>query len=264
MSMFSTYGRRALAVGGRAPLPVPATRRPPAPWKIRDAFVILGAGLAFLLASLIVTLGLFELQSADPHDQTTKDAISALVGLAFYLLYLWLIWMLIVKRYRCGWRMLGIRAVNWQWIAVVPILFAFLTFAYVVMLRGMVAILGPTTQWPKVLTSTTIDATHQPVLDVLIIVTGVILTPLAEELMFRGVLYQALRRRMPASAAALVSAMVFAGMHFTLLLFIPLTVLGILLAWLYERSGSLIPCMLVHACNNAIILVIIVGSQSSS
>ncbi|HXT35225.1 MAG TPA: CPBP family intramembrane glutamic endopeptidase [Chloroflexota bacterium] len=263
MSMFSSYGRRAIALGARAPLPVAATRRPPVPWKARDAFVILAAGLAFLLGSLIVTLGLFELQSADAHDTNTKDLISTIVQLAFFLLLLWLIWMLIVKRYRCGWPMLGVRAVGWQWVAAVPLIVSFLIFVYVLMLHGMVAILGPAAHWPTVLTSTAIDSAQQPGLDGLSIVTGVILTPLAEELLFRGVLYQSLRRTMPLGGAALVSALVFAGMHFTLSLFIPLTFMGLVLAWLYERSGSLFPGMLVHACNNGILLVVIVGSQTA-
>jgi membrane protease YdiL (CAAX protease family) len=263
MSMFSSYGRRELVLGSRPMLPLPATRRPAAPWKARDAFVILGAGLLFLVASLFVTLGLFQLQAADTQDTNTKDAISAIVLLAFYLFLLWLIQMLIVKRYRCTWQMLGLRSVGWQWVAVVPIIFAFLTFLWVIMFRVMVVLLGPTVQWPKVLTSTTVESAHQPVLEVLIILTGVVLTPLAEELLFRGVLYQAFRRTMPVGMAALAASLIFAGMHFTLALFIPLTVMGYVLAWLFDRSGSLIPGMLVHACNNGIILVILVGSQAT-
>ena len=258
--MFSSYGRRDLAIGPRPTLPLPATRRPVAPWKARDAFAILGACLLFLLASLIVTLGLFQLQAADTQDANTKDAISAVVFLVFNLFLLWLIHMLIVKRYHYPWRMLGLRSVGWQWVAVVPIVFAFLTFLWVIMYRVLVAVLGPTVQWPKVLTTTAVDSAHQPVLEALIILTGVVLTPLAEELMFRGVLYQAFRRTMPAGVAALGASLIFAGMHFTLVLFIPLTIMGYVLAWLFERSGSLIPGMLVHACNNGIILVLIAGN----
>jgi len=263
MSMFSSYGRRALAIGPRPALPLPATRRPAALWKARDAFAILGAGLLFLLASLIVTLGLFQLQAADTQDTDTKDTISAVVSLAFFLFLLWLIHMLIVKRYHCTWRMLGLRSVGWQWVAVVPLIFAFLTFLWTIMYRVMVALFGPTVQWPKVLSATTINSAHQPVLEVLIILTGVVLTPLAEELLFRGVLYQAFRRTMPVGVAALAASLIFAGMHFTLALFIPFAVMGYVLAWLFERSGSLIPGMLVHACNNGIILIIYVGTQNT-
>jgi membrane protease YdiL (CAAX protease family) len=259
--MFTSYGRRVPALGSRPILPLPATRRPAAPWKARDAFAILGAGLLFLVASLFVTLGFFQLQAADTQDADTKDAISAGVTLVFYLFLIWLIYALIIKRHRYTWRMLGLRSVGWQWVAVVPIIFAFLTFLWVVLLKVMVLMFGPTVRWPQVLTSTTADSVHQPVLEALIILTGVVLTPLAEELLFRGVLYQAFRRTMPIGMAALVSSLIFAGMHFTLVLFIPLAIMGYVLAWLFERSGSLIPGMLVHACNNGIILIIYLGSQ---
>ena len=260
--MFSSYGRRALSLSRRPSLPFAATRKPPAPWKVRDAFLIMGCGLAYLVTLLIVTLGLFQLQAVDGQAPDIKAAVSGFVLAGFYLFLLWLIWMLIVKRYRCTWRTVGLRFAGWQWIAAVPLVFALLTFSFVLMYRGMVAVFGPAVHWPRVLTSTTVDAAHQPLLDAVVILTGVILTPLTEELLFRGVLYQALRRSMPVGGAALLSALIFAAMHFTLALFIPLTVMGLVLALLYERSGSLLPSMLVHACNNAIILIIIAGSQS--
>jgi membrane protease YdiL (CAAX protease family) len=153
------------------------------------------------------------------------------------------------------------RAVAWQWLAAVPIVYAILTFAYVLLYRGMVASFGPAAHWPQPLTSATVDATHQPLLEALVIITGMVLTPLVEELLFRGVLYQALRRTMPVSTAAMLSAMIFAFMHLNVVLFIPLLVMGLVLALVYEWSGSIVPTILVHACNNGIILLIIAGSQ---
>jgi membrane protease YdiL (CAAX protease family) len=171
--------------------------------------------------------------------------------------------LLIVQRYRCSWRTLGLRSVGWQWLAAVPFVYALLTFAFVVMFRLMVLLLGPATHWPQPLTSTTVDATQQPVLEALVILSGVVLAPLVEELLFRGVLYQALRRSMPVGSAALISAVVFAAMHFNLLLFVPLALMGVVLALVYERSGSLLPTILVHACNNGIILLFSIGSLRS-
>jgi membrane protease YdiL (CAAX protease family) len=83
-----------------------------------------------------------------------------------------------------------------------------------------------------------------------------------EELLFRGVLYQALRRRMPVGSAILISALIFSAMHLSLVLFIPFTLMGIILAAVYERSGSLIPTILLHACNNGIILLVIAGNTT--
>jgi membrane protease YdiL (CAAX protease family) len=74
--------------------------------------------------------------------------------------------------------------------------------------------------------------------------------PVVEETVFRGVVYRWLRGAMPLGAAMLASAAVFALAHAITLLFLPLLGLGVLLAWVYERSGSLWPGVLVHALFN--------------
>ncbi len=75
--------------------------------------------------------------------------------------------------------------------------------------------------------------------------------PAVEETLFRGVLYGALRRYAPAGAAALASALIFAGGHLTLVGFLPLALLGLVLAWLYERTGSLLVPAVAHGVFNA-------------
>ncbi|MDB5075288.1 MAG: abortive infection protein [Chloroflexi bacterium] len=265
MAVFGPRVRRVIPVGagGRTPPPLAATRKPPVPWQARDAIIIMVAGLGFLAAALITTLGIFELQAGDLQSSGPRAAISTLVSTGFFLFLLWMIYVLVVKRYRCSLRSLGLRSVSWQWLAAVPFVFALLTFSYVIMLRVMVGIFGPTVHWPKPLTSTTVAATHQPWLEALVILTGVVLTPLAEELLFRGVLYQALRRTMPIGSAALISALIFSGMHLSIVLFVPLALMGFVLAVMFERSGSLVPTILVHACNNGIILLITAGGATS-
>ena len=261
----AVFGRDRLGfeVGKRLLPPRAATRMPIVPWRIRDGLLVLGGGLLFLVAALIATLGVFELQ-ADTADEGARAAISTLVSTGFFLFMLWMIWMFIVRRYHSSWRTLGLRAVSWQWLAAVPFIYALLTFLFVLMFRGMVTLFGPTVHWPAPLTTATVSATQQPVLEALVIVTGVILTPVVEELVFRGVIYQALRRTMPVSSATVISAVIFAAMHLNIVLFIPLTAMGIVLALVYERSNSLLPTILVHACNNGIILLIIAGSQPTT
>jgi uncharacterized protein len=255
--------RRAVqfGVGGRPPA-LAATRRPPAPWKVRDAILIMVAGLAFLFGTLITTLGVFELQGGSLGDADGRAVLSTVVSTGFSLLLIWLIYIVVVRRYHSSWRSLGLRPVAWQWLAAVPFAFAVLTFSYVLMLRGAVAVFGPTAHWPKPLTTSAVNATHLPVLEAVLIVTNMLLTPIAEELLFRGVLYQALRRTMPVGSAVLLSAVIFAAMHLSLVFFIPFTVMGVVLAVVYERSGSLIPTILLHACNNGIILLFIAGGGS--
>jgi len=83
--------------------------------------------------------------------------------------------------------------------------------------------------------------------------------PLFEETFFRGVLYQAFRIRLGVTPAVLLSAACFALVHPQLPIgFLPIFVLGVVFACLYELSHSLIPSMIAHGLNNAVAFVFVV------
>jgi membrane protease YdiL (CAAX protease family) len=84
-----------------------------------------------------------------------------------------------------------------------------------------------------------------------------LLAPLAEELIFRGFVYGGIRRYLPAFTAVLVSAGIFGLMHLNSMALLQLVVIGIILAVLYERTRSLIPCIVCHALNNVLVFVTI-------
>jgi uncharacterized protein len=104
------------------------------------------------------------------------------------------------------------------------------------------------------------EAAADPELLPWLIVSAVVVAPLAEELFFRGMLYQALRRRMRAWWAIAVSAIAFAGAHVFQELggpagpvaFVLILPLGVLLGWLFERRGSLATPVAVHAAFNLV------------
>jgi len=85
----------------------------------------------------------------------------------------------------------------------------------------------------------------------------VILAPISEEVCFRGMLFGGLRERLPRIAAALLSGLIFGGLHgLTGLTAVPpLIVFGFLLALLYERTGSIVPGILLHVLNNSVALL---------
>ena len=79
----------------------------------------------------------------------------------------------------------------------------------------------------------------------------VILTPVLEEIVFRGLLFATLRRRLPLAAAAPASAAVFALAHgYGLLGFLAVFWSGLLWAVAYEKTGSLLPSIAAHAVDN--------------
>ena len=71
--------------------------------------------------------------------------------------------------------------------------------------------------------------------------------------------YVGLRRALPAWAAAAVSAALFAWIHGSALAFAPLFALGVLLALAYERSGTLLVPVYIHAFFNATSLAFLIA-----
>jgi uncharacterized protein len=85
----------------------------------------------------------------------------------------------------------------------------------------------------------------------------VIAAPIAEETCFRGMLFGGLREKLPRLAAALLCGLVFGALHALtgVTAVPPLIVFGFLLALLYERTGSIVPGILLHMINNSIALL---------
>lgn len=82
-----------------------------------------------------------------------------------------------------------------------------------------------------------------------------VVAPLAEELFFRGFMFSGLASRMGVWAAALVTGAVFGVIHLSgspLLGVLVLSVFGVGLCLLYWKTGSLVPCLALHAAHNAI------------
>ena len=90
-----------------------------------------------------------------------------------------------------------------------------------------------------------------------------IVAPFAEELAFRGVLFPWLRARLGLPAAAVLSALCFAFLHGVILLVPALTVIGIALALIYERSGSLWPAIVTHGVFNALMIAALYAALAS-
>lgn len=89
----------------------------------------------------------------------------------------------------------------------------------------------------------------------LLVILGGLLAPLGEELLFRGVLFGWLRR-WGFVLAAIISAVVFGVAHGINVVFPAAIVLGLLNAYVYEKSGSIWPSVVAHATNNVFIFVL--------
>ena len=82
-----------------------------------------------------------------------------------------------------------------------------------------------------------------------------ILAPLAEEVIFRGAVLRTMLEHWEGNkrwTAITISALLFALAHMNPAQMPHAFLLGLLIGWLYERSRSLIPCVVLHCANNTI------------
>jgi membrane protease YdiL (CAAX protease family) len=80
---------------------------------------------------------------------------------------------------------------------------------------------------------------------------GAVLAPLVEEIFFRGFLFQGFRQKYGWVNAMLMSSGIFAIAHLDLVSLVPTFILGSLLAYLYHRSNSILPGVILHVLVNS-------------
>ncbi|MGK7928006.1 MAG: CPBP family glutamic-type intramembrane protease [Spirulina sp.] len=83
------------------------------------------------------------------------------------------------------------------------------------------------------------------------LITASLAAPIFEEIMFRGFLLPSLTRYVPVWGAIGLSGLIFAIAHLSLAEVLPLTVLGIILGFVYARSRNLLASILLHSLWNS-------------
>ena len=89
-----------------------------------------------------------------------------------------------------------------------------------------------------------------------VVVAIVILAPIAEEVFFRGIAFNAWFRERGLRFAYIGSAALFAAIHASLVSLLPIFGLGLALAWIYRRTRSLVGPIAMHATVNGISVTI--------
>lgn len=233
---------------------LPPTQLPAWGWK-EIVKVILSVIVGSLLVSVVI-LGLAIALGMNPEsDNSFRSAPLFGVGAAIYLLLLTAIYWFGVRRAVDGWRQMGIRPFELWWLAAAPAFtvlqllgMAFINTQLVMRLTGeafvnpqVEAITGGFRLTPRDL--------------VLLLLLIAVLAPIAEELFFRGMLYPLLRKRWGAAISITLNALLFALVHFIPMLLPGLFFVGLVLAWVRERSQSVLPCIVIHALQNGIVMV---------
>jgi len=83
----------------------------------------------------------------------------------------------------------------------------------------------------------------------------VVMAPLGEELLFRGMAYSALRKR-SRRRALIFTSLLFTLAHLQIIHFVPVFLIGLVLAYLFEYTGSLVSSITLHSLINLTLMIL--------
>ncbi len=229
------------------PVAEPTPPKDRTPWGYADMAMAIGVviGALILLVTPVVIIG-GVLAGGDPDNDEVETAIGLGVGLFLEGTLLLAVVLFTVRKYKVSWSALGLRLPqrgSW-WLPL-----ALLGGALVVVWTyfGTLAAFGvePQGNIPD-------DVFDSVPLVVLVGVLSLALAPFMEEMFFRGFLFGGLRGRWGVFLAALATGFLFSLAHIDPLLYVPFTAVGMLFAWGYVYSGSIVAGMIAHLFFNGI------------
>lgn len=230
-------------------------------WKIRDIFIILiiiniaGISIGQFSEPLMSLVKIIFVNHSNPQIIffffASLIQASLFIGFAVYY---------VVYHYGGTLGELGLTKYRWYDNFKKGIIGGLALFCIVVGAGAVVTYFFPIDPEPQPFAQLIMNLNFGPEL-ILPLIMGSILAPVGEEIFFRGLVYPVFRQRFGVALGIIISSVIFATLHFDLIRMIPIALGGMGLAWLYERTGSLITCITAHSVWNTImtLLIIFVG-----
>jgi membrane protease YdiL (CAAX protease family) len=198
------------------------------PWSLRDTW--LGLGIF-----VILTVGILGFVGFVRNTRFIQN-----IGLIILeLLYLVPVIVILAWR-RVSWKALGFQSFNRIFLGLGC---ALLIGAYMIIIAHnlIMSQLGFLTQGEQIFQF--FSELENPLA---LLIVGVVLAPIVEEVFFRGFLFNGFRQHFGWNKAALLSAFIFSLAHLQLVTLIPTFILGYLLAFMFHKSNSLWPGIILH------------------
>ncbi|MDA1188127.1 MAG: CPBP family intramembrane metalloprotease [Chloroflexi bacterium] len=216
------------------------------PWTISAAAFgyLISLGGLILISLILVSLGVLDVGSSQ-QDTTVTLLLSALLA----ILMLGVSWYFGVSKYRSSISMLGFAKPSGRYPYALALAALGLSLAFAAVYGLVVQELDIEALKPPELPEVFVGEGGNKVLAILVLA---IIGPLGEEVLFRGLIFGALAKQMKVIPAIATTGALFAITHFDVAVFIPLAVTGMMLTWLYARTGSIWPPFAAHFGQNLI------------
>jgi membrane protease YdiL (CAAX protease family) len=214
------------------PVQAPEPVRYSVPWRPIDNWT----GVVLLI---LIDAGLLYVSLQGQKGQLAESWLLVLVQLVYLLPVV-----VILAWRRIDWRAIGFGKFHWGTVGIgCGLLIA--SYMFILIHNLILTAVGVDTQGDELFKL--FELIESPVW---FFIVGAVLAPLVEEIFFRGFLFQGFRAKYGWVSAMLLSSAIFAVAHLDLASLIPTFILGNLLAYLYHRSNSVWPGVILHVLVN--------------
>jgi len=215
--------------------PVPGSEKPnySVPWRFIDNWI--GVILLALIQGMIAIIIL-----RGSKTELAQSAAIVLLELAYILpVILILIWR------RVSWKSLGFGRFEWKTLGLgCGLLIG--AYAIIIVHNALLYFLGVDTQGAKIVKM--FAELNSPFW---FSIVAALVAPFVEETFFRGFLFQGFRTHYGWKTGMLLSSAIFAAAHLDLAALIPTFILGNVLAYVFHRSNSIWPGIILHFLVNS-------------
>jgi membrane protease YdiL (CAAX protease family) len=234
------------------------------PWSFKQGLVVLLSFIAiFIFLSwahifwIKSTVG-FDAYLGDgprlpPHLLITNQLIKAATLLG-------VIWLVAIRGFNLNWKSVGLKTFHPKW-ALIAVLFAVIgASASLILAKLMIAFIP---EWSGFSASRYAWGDGSVFQMLTLMILTILLTPIAEEIFFRGFLFQWMATYRPIWLAVFISSIMFGVSHIIPPQVIVAIFMSFFILYLYLKSGSVWPCIICHVTNNALGMILGMMSVAS-
>jgi hypothetical protein len=235
------------------------------PWRGEAVLQFCGAQLfcfclGLMMAGLLQKAGLAAFRAPDGFG-------AVLLGTLGFQGAAWLLVWFFLRQHQIGWReAFGFRGPQLPRALLVAVLAVIILLPVALGLQQVSAVVLTKLGWPPEdqIAVTLLTGAKSWGMRVYLGVFAVVLAPVAEEFIFRGMLYPFVKQLGWPRLAWLGVSFTFALIHDDAATFVPLFVLALALTWLYEKTDNLLAPIAAHSLFNAANLILLFFAQSFS
>ncbi|TCW52668.1 hypothetical protein EC917_11383 [Bacillus thuringiensis] len=176
-----------------------------------------------------------------------------LMGFIMAVIFTTVVYLFCIKRYKLSWKDIGIRKLSWRnflW-TVVALIFLIIVSIAILMIMEKMGISFENSKTETIQNDKSIYAFC------IAVIGAAVISPIYEEILYRGVFYTFFRDRYGIWGGGLISSIIFTVVHIPTYNTLPVNFLsGVVFAWLYEKTNSILSAMIAHALFNFIAVLL--------